>query len=303
MEKTILSVGSLAFDTISTPYGTVEKALGGSANYFSLAASYFAPVRVVGIVGEDFPQSQLELLTSRGVNVEGIQRVPGKTFHWQGEYKDDLNQAITHVTELNVFEHFNPNLPETYKHSPYLFLGNIAPALQISVLEQVRRPKVVALDSMNFWITGSRAKLLEVLNKIDLLIINDSEARLLGDDKNLVIAMEQIIAMGPKALVVKRGEYGSLALYKGEFFAAPALPLRRIADPTGAGDTFAGGLMGHLAHTDAGLDWAALKKGILYGSVMASFTVEDFSFRRLQDISKNEINERFKRLSQLSALH
>lgn len=303
MQKSIVTVGSLAFDTISTPSGTVEKALGGSANYFSLSASHFAPIQMVGVVGQDFPKNHLELLASRGIDIQGVQVVPGETFHWQGEYKDDLNQAITHVTALNVFEHFDPKLPESYVNADYVFLGNIAPELQLHVLDQVRKPKMIALDSMNFWISGARARLLDVLKRIDLLIINDGEAKLLGDSSNLVVAMERIIGMGPKALVVKRGEYGAIVLAQNEFFAAPALPLRRIVDPTGAGDTFAGGLVGYLAKMDAGLDKTSLRKGVLFGTVMASFTVEDFSIRRLQEVTMNEITDRYKKLQQLMTVN
>lgn len=303
MQKSIVTVGSLAFDTISTPSGTVEKALGGSANYFSLSAAHFAPIQMVGVVGQDFPKNHLELLASRGVDIQGVQVVPGETFHWQGEYKDDLNQAITHVTALNVFEHFDPKLPESYVNADYVFLGNIAPELQLHVLDQVRKPKMIALDSMNFWISGARARLLDVLKRIDLLIINDGEAKLLGDSNNLIVAMERVIGMGPKALVVKRGEHGSIVLAQNEFFAAPALPLRRIVDPTGAGDTFAGGLVGYLAKMDAGLDKTSLHKGVLFGTVMASFTVEDFSIRRLQEVTMNEITDRYKKLQQLMSVN
>lgn len=299
MTKKILTVGSIAFDTIETPAGKVEKALGGSANYFSISASNFTPVQVVGVVGEDFPKSHLEYLAGRNVDVKGVQVVPGKTFHWQGEYKDSMNEAITHLTDLNVFEHFDPKIPADYANAEYVFLGNIAPQLQLHVLDQVKRPKLVALDSMNFWITGARSPLLDVLKRIDLLIINDGEARLLGDSANLVTAVERIADMGPKAIAVKRGEYGSLLWMDGEYFAAPALPLKRIVDPTGAGDTFAGGLLGYIAKVDGGLDRTSLKKGLLHGTVMASFTVEAFSFDRLKDIGMTEINERYRQLVQL----
>lgn len=299
MTKKILTVGSIAFDTVETPTGKVEKALGGSANYFAISASNFAPVQVVGVVGEDFPKDHLNYLRSRNIDIEGVQVMQGKTFHWQGEYKNAMNEAITHLTDLNVFEHFDPKLPASYLDAEYIFLGNIAPELQLHVLEQVKRPKLIALDSMNFWITGARSKLLQVLKKIDLLIINDGEARLLGDDHNLVRAIEKISEMGPKAIVVKRGEYGSMVCMGGEYFAAPALPLKKIVDPTGAGDTFAGGLMGYLAKVDAGLDKASVKKGVLHGTVMASYTVEDFSFNRLKSVNVDDINNRYRQLMQL----
>lgn len=298
-KKSILAVGSLAFDSIRTPAGFVERALGGSANYFSLSASFFTSVKVVGVVGEDFPQSQLDELKRRKVDTKGIQQVPGKTFHWAGEYTKDLNEAKTLSTQLNVFEHFNPQLPEDYKDAEYVFLGNIAPELQMSVLNQVRKPKLIALDSMNFWITGRREELEKVLPRIDLLTINDGEARLLGNDSNVVAAAENILRKGPKAIVVKRGEYGAFLFMNGEIFSAPAFPIRRVVDPTGAGDTFAGGLMGYLAAHDAGLDPHAVRMAILQGAVMASFTVEEFSFRRLLEITPAEVEERQARLKKM----
>ncbi len=295
----IVTVGSLAFDSIETPAGKVEQALGGSANYFSISASNFAPIKVVGVVGQDFPKDHVEYLQSRGIDTSGVQWADGKTFHWQGEYKDDMNEAITHNTELNVFEHFDPKLPESYLDADYLFLGNIAPELQMHVLGQVKKPKIIALDSMNFWITGAREKLVEVLPKIDVLIINDGEARLLGDDKNLIVATENIAKMGPKAVVIKQGEYGAFLMMNGEFFAAPALPLKKIVDPTGAGDTFAGGFMGYLAKTDSGLEMSAMKKALLYGTVMASYTVQDFSINRLKDVNESDISSRYNELMKI----
>ncbi len=288
----ILAVGSLAFDSISTPAGKAEKVLGGSLNYFSIAASFYNPLQLVGVVGEDFPDQHLEFLASRGIDIGGVSKVKGKTFHWTGEYGKDLNEAITLSTQLNVFEHFNPQLPESYKNAEYVFLGNIAPELQLSVLDQVKKPKLIAMDSMNFWITGRREALLKVLPRIDLLTINEGEAKLLAGETNVVLAAEKILTMGPKALVVKRGEYGAFLFFGGEIFSAPAVPIRRVVDPTGAGDTFAGGLVGYLASKGAGLDQKALREGVLNGSVMASFTVEDFSFHRLQRLEKSEIEAR-----------
>ncbi|RZA00658.1 MAG: sugar kinase, partial [Proteobacteria bacterium] len=252
--KNILAVGSLAFDTLSTPAGRAEKVLGGSANHFSISASFFNPVQIVGVVGEDFPKEHLEYLRSRGVDTDGVAIVPGKTFHWTGEYGKDLNEAITLSTQLNVFEHFDPKLPEAYVNAEYLFLGNIAPELQMSVLGQVKKPKLIALDSMNFWITGRKDALMEVLPKIDLLIINEGECKLLANERNAIVAAEKVMEMGPKALVMKRGEYGSTLFFQNEIFSAPAVPVRKVVDPTGAGDTFAGGLMGYLAANNAGLD-------------------------------------------------
>jgi len=294
--KNILAVGSLAFDSVSTPAGKAERVLGGSLNYFSLSASFFNPLQLVGVVGEDFPKEHLDFLSSRGIDTGGVAVAPGKTFHWTGEYTTDLNEAITLSTQLNVFEHFNPKLPESYREAPYLFLGNIAPELQLSVLDQVKKPRLVALDSMNFWITGRRDQLLRVLPRIDLLTINEGEAKLLANESNVVLAAERIMKMGPKAVVVKRGEYGAFLFFQNEIFSCPAVPIRRVVDPTGAGDTFAGGLIGHLAAHDAGLEREALRKGVLHGAVMASFTVEDFSFRRLQRLERQEIVSRMQEL-------
>lgn len=294
--KNILAVGSLAFDTISTPAGKADKVLGGSLNYFSISASFFNRIQLVGVVGEDFPKNHLEFLASRNIDIGGISIVKGETFHWTGKYGNDLNEAITLSTQLNVFEHFNPQLPESYKDAEYVFLGNIAPELQLSVLDQVRKPKLIAMDSMNFWITGRRDELVKVLPRIDLLTINEGEAKLLGEDSNVVVAAEKILKMGPKALIVKRGEYGAFLFFQGEIFSAPAVPIRKVVDPTGAGDTFAGGVMGYLASQGAGLEKHALRNAVINGSVMASFTVEDFSFHRLQRLEKAEIEQRHKQL-------
>jgi sugar/nucleoside kinase (ribokinase family) len=294
--KNILAVGSLAFDSVSTPAGSAEKVLGGSLNFFSISASFFNPLQLVGVVGEDFPKDHLDYLARRRIDISGISTMAGKTFHWTGKYENDLNEAITLSTQLNVFEHFNPQIPEKFRDAEYVFLGNIAPELQLSVLDQVRRPKLIALDSMNFWITGRRDALLKVLTRIDLLSINEGEAKLLADEKNVVVAAEKILQMGPKAVVVKRGEYGAFLFFQNEVFSAPAVPIRRVVDPTGAGDTFAGGMIGYLAAEGAGLERTALRKAVLHGSVMASFTVEDFSFRRLQRLERQEIDVRMQDL-------
>ncbi len=294
--RNILAVGSLAFDSISTPAGKAERVLGGSLNFFSISASFFNPLQLVGVVGEDFPAEHLKFLSSRGIDIAGVSTMPGKTFHWTGEYGQDLNEAITLSTQLNVFEHFNPQLPEKYRDADYLFLGNIAPELQMRVLEQVRKPKLIAMDSMNFWITGCRDQLLKVLPRIDLLTINEGEAKLLAGESNVILAAEKVLAMGPKALVVKRGEYGAFLFFQNEIFSAPAVPIRKVIDPTGAGDTFAGGMMGYLASHGVGLERDALRKAVLTGAVMASYTVEDFSFRRLQKLERHEIDLRLEEL-------
>ncbi|MGZ3695443.1 MAG: PfkB family carbohydrate kinase [Bdellovibrionota bacterium] len=294
--KNILAIGSLAFDSISTPSGKADRVLGGSLNYFSLSASFFTGMQLVGVVGEDFPREHLDFLKKRGIDIDGVKVVAGKTFHWTGEYTNDLNEAITLSTQLNVFEHFNPQLPEAYRDAEYVFLGNIAPELQLSVLEQVRKPKLIALDSMNFWITGRRDALVKVLPKIDLLTINEGEAKLLAGESNVVVAAEKILKMGPKAIVIKRGEYGAFLFFDGEIFSCPAVPIRKVIDPTGAGNTFAGGLMGYLAAHGAGLEQKALRHAVLNGAVMASFTVEDFSFHRLKVLEQKEIEARMHSL-------
>lgn len=290
--KNILAVGSLAFDTVSTPVGKAEKVLGGSLNFFSISASFFSKLQLVGVVGEDFPKAHLEFLSSRGIDIAGIATMKGETFHWTGEYGKDLNEAITLSTQLNVFEHFNPQIPESYRDAEYVFLGNIAPELQLSVLDQVRRPKLIAMDSMNFWITGRREALVKTLPRIDLLTINEGEAKLLANERNVVVAAEKILTMGPKAVVVKRGEYGAFLFAGGEIFSAPAVPIRKVVDPTGAGDTFAGGMIGYLASQGKTLERDALRQAVLNGSVMASFAVEDFSFHRMQRLGKQEIDQR-----------
>ena len=294
--KNILAVGSLAFDSVTTPAGKADKVLGGSLNYFSISASFFSGLQLVGVVGEDFPSTHLDFLKSRGIDISGVKVMPGKTFHWTGSYTNDLNEAVTLSTQLNVFEHFNPQLPDNYRDAEYVFLGNIAPELQLSVLDQVRKPKLIAMDSMNFWITGRPDALKKVLPRIDLLSINEGEAKLLAQESNVVVAAEKILQMGPKAIVVKRGEYGAFLFHGNEIFSAPAVPIRRVVDPTGAGDTFAGGLMGYLAAHGAGLDKQSLRKAILNGAVMASFTVEDFSFHRLQRLERAEIDVRMQTL-------
>lgn len=283
--RTILAVGSLAFDSIRTPAGKADSILGGSANYFSISASSFANLRLVGIVGRDFPKSHFEVLRARGIDIDGLEVADGQTFHWVGEYGEDLNDAKTLSTCLNVFEHFNPKLPAKYQDSRYVFLANIDPDLQRSVYGQVKKPVFVAADSMNFWITGKRDSLVKTLELVDLLTINEKEAYLLAEENNILDAAKRIRRMGPKALVVKRGEYGALLFTEHGIFSAPAMPLSTVVDPTGAGDTFAGGLIGYIAHEDAGADVfkddMILRRAVIYGSVMASFVVEGFGFSNL----------------------
>src|SRR3954463_60767 len=276
----ILAVGSIAFDTIKTPYGKKERVLGGSVTHFSLAASFFTEVRVVGIVGADFSPEHETVLTKRGVRVEGIQRAKGKTFHWSGEYGDNLNEAKTHLTELNVFEQFKPAIPKEYLDSDVLFLANIDPVLQRGVREQMPKAKLVGGDTMNFWIGGKRKELGETLKGIDILLINDGEAKLLAADHSLPRAANKVLEMGPRAVVIKHGEYGATLFFKdgafglegGHPFRAPALPIEEVFDPTGAGDSFAGGFMGYIA-SQPKLTRDVLKRAMFYGGVMGSFAV------------------------------
>lgn len=295
----ILVVGSVAFDSVETPFGKVEEVLGGSATYFSTSASFFTDVRLVAVVGEDFPEEHLEFLRTRNIDLTGLQKVQGETFRWKGRYGYDLNEAHTLDTRLNVFEAFRPQLPPGFEDAEYVFLANIDPELQLEVLKQVRRPRLVACDTMNFWIDGKREALLQTLRHVDLFIINEGEARQLAGEPNLLKAARAILGMGPRTLVVKRGEYGVLMCNEHSVFSAPAYPLESVFDPTGAGDTFAGGLMGYLSATRAETD-GALRKAIVFGSIMASFTVEDFSLNRLKRLSYPEIENRFRRFKLLT---
>ncbi|HEU4683637.1 MAG TPA: PfkB family carbohydrate kinase [Nitrospira sp.] len=296
---TLLCVGSVALDTVRTPFGSVEEALGGSATYFATSASYFTNVNLIAVVGEDFPPQHLAFLKSRKIDLTGLERRPGATFRWKGEYTHQLNEAHTLDTKLNVFETFRPKIPETYQAPDVLFLGNIDPELQLDVLNKLPRPPLVACDTMNFWINGKRDALWRVLEKVDILIVNDGEARALGVDSNLVKVAQKVLARGPKHLIVKRGEYGVLMFNEKQVFCAPAFPLEDVRDPTGAGDTFAGGFLGHLAATgNRSVD--SFKQAIIFGSVMASFTVEAFSLDRLRILDYKEIQERFKAFKRLT---
>jgi sugar/nucleoside kinase (ribokinase family) len=298
----LLVVGSVALDNVETPFGKVESALGGSATYFSYAASFFTRARLVAIVGEDFPREHLDLLVRRGVALEGLQVTKGRTFRWAGQYGYDLNEARTLDTQLNVFAEFRPVLDPSLRRAPYLFLANIDPELQLDVLHQMaERPKLVALDTMNFWIQGKRDALLRVLKEVDVVTVNDGEARQLAGEPNLVRAARRIASMGPRIVIVKRGEYGAVMVTNGAFFIVPAYPIESVYDPTGAGDTFAGGFMGYLAAKER-LDDATLRRAIAHGSVMASFTVEDFSLDRLRRLSLDEIAERYTAFQELIRL-
>ena len=295
----LLAVGSVALDSLETPFGVREDVLGGSATYFSTAASFFAPVQVVAVVGEDFPEAHVQFLRGRGVDLAGLERRPGRTFRWSGRYEFDLNQAHTLDTQLNVFADFRPELPEGFRDSSHVFLGNIDPELQLRVLDQVRAPRIVAADTMNFWIASKRAALLEVLRRVDLLFVNDAEARQLAGEHNIVRAARAILSFGPRAVVVKRGEYGALLFAGSEVFASSAYPLAELFDPTGAGDSFAGGFMGYLARSGS-LDASAMRRAMVVGSVLASFAVERFSLDRLRDLGSGEIRARYAEFRRLA---
>lgn len=289
----ILVVGSVAFDSVETPFGRVENVLGGSATYFSTSASFFTDVNLVAVVGEDFPQEHVDFLRSRNIDLQGLAREKGKTFHWQGRYGYDLNEAQTLATHLNVFESFKPRIPAEYSAADYLFLANIDPELQMEVLNQVPRPRIVACDTMNFWITSKPEALKKVIERVDIFIINEGETRQLTGEANLVKAARKLLDLGVKTLVVKRGEYGVLMFNRASVFAAPAYPLEEVFDPTGAGDTFAGGFMGYLANTgDASEE--GIRQAIIFGSVMASFNVEDFSLNRMKSLDYPEIEARYR---------
>jgi sugar/nucleoside kinase (ribokinase family) len=295
----LLVVGSVALDSLETPFGRREEILGGSASYFSTCASFFGPTRVVAVVGEDFPEEHVAFLASRGVDLAGLVRKPGRTFRWKGRYEFDLNTAHTLDTQLNVFADFQPDLPDAWRDSEYVFLGNIDPDLQRAVLDQVRAPRFVAADTMNFWIGSKRASLLKTLKRVDLLFVNDAEARQLAGEHNVVKAARKILGFGPRAVVVKRGEYGAIYFSGSEVFAASAYPVPDVFDPTGAGDSFAGGFMGYLARCGRE-EPAVMRRAIVVGSVLASFTVEQFSLDRLRTLTPAEIRGRYAEARQLA---
>ena len=295
----ILVVGSVALDSVKTPFGQAQEALGGSATYFSAAASFFTQVRLVAVVGSDFPQAHVDFLEGRGVDLRGLQRVKGTTFRWSGEYGFDLNQARTLDTQLNVFASFRPEIPAAYRESEVVFLANIDPHLQRDVVQQVKSPRLVAADTMNFWIEGKRDALVRTLKEVEVLVINDAETRQLAQDANLVRAARTICSWGPSTLVIKRGEYGALCYRKGGWFSAPALPLEGVLDPTGAGDCFAGGFLGYLANSLNFSD-ENIRRAVVMGSVMASFNVEAFSLDRLRTLTYPEIVERYRTFRHLA---
>ena len=307
----ILVVGSVAFDSIETPHGKVDHCLGGAATHFSLAASYFTDVRVIAVVGKDFTAEHEAVMTRRGIDTRGLERANGKSFHWTGSYSGSMDEAKTLGTDLNVFANFEPKIPESYKDTEYLFLANIDPVLQARVRSEMPKVKMVCGDTMNYWIADHRANLEKVMRELNVLLINDGEVRMLAGEKNLVVAAEKVLAMGPKTLVVKHGEYGATAFFSDRSFGvgvkarhpfrAPALPLAEVVDPTGAGDSFAGGFYGYLA-SQPELTLAVFRKAMFYGGVMGSFAVERFGTERLQNVTREEIDERFKLFQEISHL-
>ena len=304
----ILVVGSVAFDTLKTPYGERQKILGGAATYFSLSASYFTSVRVVAVVGDDFSPENEEVMKKRGVDTRGIQHAKGKTFHWTGEYGENINEAKTLNTELNVFETFQPSIPDEYHNSDFLFLANIDPVLQKRVRDSMQKVQLVGGDTMNYWISGHRENLEQTLRGVDVLLINDGEAKMLAGDNSLPRAARKVMEMGPRALVIKHGEYGATIFFRDhEFgagdhpFRAPAMPIDEVRDPTGAGDSFAGGFMGYVA-SQGEINRRVLRHAMFYGSVMGSFAVERFGTERLQSLTREEIDDRFNTFRELTHL-
>ncbi len=289
----LLVVGSVALDSVKTPYGEIREGLGGSATYFSIAAGCFSKVRLVAVVGEDFPAKHVAFLKSRGVDLKGLARSKGKTFRWKGLYGDDMNEAKTLRTDLNVFETFRPELPSSYKNSRFVFLANIDPDLQRSVVDQIPAPHLVACDTMNYWISSKPRALRKTLSRVDILFVNEGEARQLAGGTSLLKAARHLLSLGPSTVVIKRGEYGALLFRKDSLFWAPAYPLETVRDPTGAGDSFAGGFMGYLSRRK-GLTETRLRRALVYGSIMASFSVEAFSLNRLRQINREDVEGRFQ---------
>lgn len=295
----LLVVGSVALDTVRTPYGSIQEGLGGSATYFSVAAAMFRPVRLVAVVGEDFPARHVRFLASRGVDVGGLERTAGKTFRWAGEYRGDMNQATTLRTELNVFATFRPRIPEGYRRSRDVFLANIDPDLQAEVLDQMESPRLVGCDTMNYWISSKRSALKKLLRRVHCLLLNEAEASQLAEENNLIKAARSLLRLGPKAVVVKRGEYGALLFREGRTCWVPAYPLGRVRDPTGAGDSFAGGFMGYLSRCRETGE-REMRRALAFGSVLASFCVEGFSLRTLGRVGREEILDRYRAFRELT---
>jgi sugar/nucleoside kinase (ribokinase family) len=295
---TVLVVGSVALDSVETPFGKADDVLGGSATYFSASASHQTPVQLVGVVGDDYPVEKLKALSDRGVDLAGLEHMAGESFRWRGRYRHDLNSCETLETRLGVFSHFRPKIPAQFKSAKYVFLGNIDPRLQLEVLKQVDKPKLVACDTMNFWIESRRDDLIELLKHVDLITLNDGEARQLTEQSNLVHAARWILEHGPRTVVIKKGEHGAFMFTSSSVFFAPAYPLESVFDPTGAGDSFAGGFIGYLARTDD-LSEASLRRAVIHGSAMGSFVVEGFSITRLLEVTRADIDKRVSEFHEL----
>lgn len=296
----LLVVGSVALDSVETPFGKADDVLGGSANFFSAAASVMSPVQVVGVVGDDYPIADLDFLRERGVDLAGVETAPGTSFRWGGKYSYDLNNRDTLFTDLGVFADFKPRIPESFRDARIVFLGNIAPSLQLDVLDQIHAPELVAADTMNFWIEGDREELLKVLARVNLLLINDAEARQIADESNLLKAARWIQERGPATVVVKKGEHGAILFNGGSVFFVPGYPLEEIFDPTGAGDAFAGGFLGYLAQAGH-LDDQHLRRAMVFGSAMGSFAVEAFSVDRFRDLTRSEVGQRVREFREMTA--
>ena len=294
----VLVVGSVALDSVETPFGKAEDVLGGSATFFAASARHLTKVSVVGVVGSDYPMEKLEPLRKRGVDLSGLERAEGTSFRWRGRYRHDLNSAETLETHLGVFSHFSPKIPDKLRSCPYLFLANIDPRLQLDVLQQVKKPKLIACDTMNFWIQSRRPDIIDLLKHVDLMTLNDSEARQLTEKANLVQAAQWIMARGPRHVIIKKGEHGAFMFTESSIFFAPAFPLENVFDPTGAGDAFAGGFIGYLAATGDMSD-ANMRRAVIYGSVMGSFAVEQFSIDRLMTVTRAEIDQRMREMRRL----
>jgi sugar/nucleoside kinase (ribokinase family) len=300
IKNPVLVVGSVALDSVETPFGKADEVLGGSGTYFSSSASHFTDVQLVGVVGDDYPVEKLEPLAARGVDLAGLEKATGSSFRWRGRYRHDLNSAETLETHLGVFSHFRPKIPDQFKRSPFVFLANIDPRLQLQVLEQVEKPRLVACDTMNFWIESRRPELVELLGHVDLITLNDAEARQLTEHTNLVKAARWIMDKGPKHVLIKKGEHGAFMFTRESIFFAPAYPLESVFDPTGAGDSFAGGFIGYLAAT-GDLSDANMRRAVVVGSAMGSFAVEKFSNARLLEITRDDIDRRVHEFRQLVA--
>jgi sugar/nucleoside kinase (ribokinase family) len=300
VKQAVLVVGSVALDSVETPFGKADNVIGGSANYFSAAASHLASVQVVGVVGNDYPMHRLQPLIARGVDFAGVETADGPSFRWRGRYRHDLNVAETLETHLGVFSNFSPRIPAQFRNAPFVFLGNIDPRLQLDVLQQVNKPKLVACDTMNFWIESRRPELLRLLQHVDAITLNDGEARQLTEQANLVRAARWIMDHGPKLVIIKKGEHGAFMFTPTSVFFAPAYPLDEVFDPTGAGDSFAGGFMGYLAHTGE-VSEPNLRRAVIYGSAMGSFAVEKFSVERLLEIEASDVDRRVRDFHELVA--